>query len=285
MNAPRLPDRVGLPAYEDSALAVGAWQPLAGKRQTARTSLVDLDEQNIPLYKLIKVELTRFLRGDTIKTGMALPTEKELAQRYRVSVGTVRRAVLELVAEKIVVRQQGRGTFLAPFDTSRMLNSFWHIRRKDGEREPPWVRTLRFGQTIAEGDIAARLGVAPGSRLFSIDNLMLMGGRPVLLDNLQIPVALFPGMTELQFVSREATIYDLYRSGFGINIVKTTDHVRAVAADREAARILGRRSGAPLLEIVRVAYTFEDKPVEFRRSLLDTENYEFMDVTGGETNL
>lgn len=248
-----------------------------------RSSFVDVGDHVGPLYKSIKAEFTRTLIGDAIRTGTALPTERELAQRYGVSVGTVRRALDELVSEKVLVRQQGRGTFLAPFDTRRMLNSFWHIRRKDGEAEAPIVRTLDFGRDSAEHVVAQRLGIAPGAAVYGIVNLMLMGGRPVLVDNLNIPCALFPGLTLEHFIARDATIYDLYRDSFGVNIVMTEDHVSAVGADRATAKLLGRPVGTPLLEIVRVAYTFGERPVEFRRSLLDSQHYEFVDVTGGDS--
>ena len=249
------------------------------------TSIIKLDDHTVPFYKIIKSDLTRSLRGDALRTGVALPTEKELALRYGVSVGTVRRALMELVAEKILVRQQGRGTFLAPFDISRMLNSFWHIvRRKDGHPEVPQVCTLHFKLTTADDEVAARLDIPAGSEVYSIRNLMLMAGRPVLVDNLQIPCHLFPGLTEAQFWAREATIYDLYRDRFGVNVVKTVDRLHAVAADLEVAKLLNRQAGSPVLEIVRVAHTFEDKPVEYRRSLLASEEYEFVDLTGGDAN-
>lgn len=255
--------------------------PIA-KRANARDSFVGLGDHLVPLYKTIKAELTRSLTGGAIRTGMALPTEKELAQRFGVSVGTVRRALLELVAEKVVVRQQGRGTFLAPFDTSRMLNSFWHIRRKDGEREPPIVRTLSFATVKADTEVASNLAIAPASSVYAIRNLMLMGGRSVLVDNLYLPCELFDGLSESRFVAREATIYDLYRDGWGVNVVKTADRLGAVGANRETAQLLGREAGAPLLEITRVAFTFGERPVEFRRSLLDSTDYEYVDVTGGD---
>jgi GntR family transcriptional regulator len=259
-----------------------AMAPLS-KRPSARDLFVDLGDHSVPLYKTIKSELTRSLTGESVRRGMALPTEKELAQRYGVSVGTVRRALHELVSEKVVVRQQGRGTFLAPFDTSRMINSFWHIRRKDGEREAPIVRTLRFAHAFADREVASRLGIAEGSPTYAIRNLMSMSGRAVLVDDLQLPCELFPDLTEERFVTRDATVYDLYRDGFGVNVVKTADHLSAVAADRETARLLDLKAGAPLLEITRIAFTFAERPVEFRRSLLDSTHHEFVDVTGGES--
>ncbi|MEP7299941.1 MAG: GntR family transcriptional regulator [Caldimonas sp.] len=253
------------------------------KPASRRDVLVDMGNGSLPLYKSIKLEVTRALSGGEVKTGMALPTEKELSERYGVSVGTVRRALSDLVAEKVLVRQQGRGTFLAPFDSKRMLNSFWHIVRKDGVREVPIVQTLRFEETIASAQTAERLGIRAGEPIYWIVNLMLMGGSPMLLDGLHIPQSIFPGLTRARFVGRNATIYDLYRDSFGISIVRTVDQLTAVSADIETAKKLGIARGTPLLEIVRVAHTFHERPVELRRSLLYTEKYEFVDVTGGSS--
>ncbi|MEO6746493.1 MAG: GntR family transcriptional regulator [Caldimonas sp.] len=255
------------------------------KPASRRDVLVDMGNGSLPLYKSIKLEVTRALSGGEVKAGMALPTEKELSERYGVSVGTVRRALSDLVADKVLVRQQGRGTFLAPFDSGRMLNSFWHIVRKDGVREVPIVQTLRFEETSASAHAAERLGIRHGEPIYWIVNLMLMGGSPMLLDGLHIPKSLFPGLTKAQFVGRGATIYDLYRDSFGISVVKTVDQLTAVSADLETAKKLGLALGTPLLEIVRVAQTFQERPVELRRSLLYTEKYEFVDVTGGSSVL
>lgn len=251
---------------------------------TRRGVLIDMGHGALPLYKSIKLELIRGISGGKIQAGMALPTEKELSDHYRVSIGTVRRAMADLVAEKVLVRQQGRGTFLAPFDATRMLNSFWHIARKDGVREVPIVQTLRFEEVSAGALTAQRLKIRPGDPIFQIVNVMLLGGAPTLLDGIQVPKSLFPTLTQSQFVKRDSTIYDLYRNDFGITIARTVDQVSSVSSDADTAKKLDIALGTPLLEIVRVAYTFEDRPVELRRSLLYTEKYEFVDVTGGDTS-
>lgn len=266
---------------KSSSKAAAAPEPLPTRDGTRRGVLVDMGHGAVPLYQSIKLELIRAISGGKVQAGMALPTEKELSERYNVSIGTVRRAMADLVAEKVLVRQQGRGTFLAPFDSTRMLNSFWHIVRKDGVREIPIVQTLRFEETTANARTAERLKIRVGEPIFQIVNLMLLGGAPTLLDGIQIPRALFPSLTHSQFVKRDSTIYDLYRNDFGVTIARTVDQLSSVPADADTAKKLDIALGTPLLEIVRVAYAFEDQPVELRRSLLNTEKYEFVDVTGG----
>lgn len=254
---------------------------VATRDGTRRGVLVDMGHGSVPLYQSIKLELIRAISGGKVQAGMALPTEKELSERYNVSIGTVRRAMADLVAEKVLVRQQGRGTFLAPFDSARMLNSFWHIVRKDGVREIPLVQTLRFEESAASAATAERLKIRRGDPVYEVLNVMLLGGEPTLLDALQIPKALFPTLTHAQFVKRDSTIYDLYRNGFGVTVARTVDQLSSVPADADTAKKLDIALGTPLLEIVRVAYTFENQPVELRRSLLHTEKYEFVDETGG----
>jgi GntR family transcriptional regulator len=255
----------------------------AGVTSTRRDVLVDLGDASIPLYESIKLELVREISSGKIRAGMALPTERELSLHYNVSIGTVRRAMSDLVAEKVLVRQQGRGTFLAPVDTARMLNSFWPVTRKDGVKEVPIVQTLRFDEISASEDMATALAVRAGAPLFRIFNIMLMGGAPVLLDVLCIPQSLFQGMTKAGLTERNSTIYDLYHEEFGVTVIKTLDKVSAVAADSDAAKKLDVALGTPLLKIVRVAYTFGKRPVELRQSLLLTENYEFVDMKSGRS--
>ena len=262
----------------DAEATASSGRPKAGTR---RDVLIDLGRSSEPLYKGIKSELIREIAEGKMSGGEALPTEKELSARYGVSVGTVRRALADLVAEKVLIRQQGRGTFLAPFDSSRNLNSFWRILRKDGFLEAPVVQTLQFEEAEADAALAERLKVKVGEPLFFIFNIMMMGGSPTLLDTIYVPQTIFQDLTEQKFIGRESTIYDLYRDSFGISVVKTVDQISAVSADRETAKKLDIALGTPLLEISRTAFSFDDRPVEFRRSLLNTESYEFVDITGG----
>ena len=249
-----------------------------------RKLLAEVGSGSLPLYRRIKLEITRTLSSGQVEPGVALPTEEQLSSRYGVSIGTVRRAMSELVAEKVLVRQQGRGTFLAPLSSERMLNSFWHIVRKDGYREVPIVQTLRFERMHANAVTAHRLAIRLREPIYRIVNLMLMGGNPVLVDDLRISQSMFPGLTKAEFVARDTTIYGLYQNRFRISVVQTVDHVNAVSANIETAKLLAIAPSTPLLEIVRVAYTFNAHPVEFRRTLLHTQNYEFCDVTGGPSS-
>lgn len=237
-------------------------------------------ENRVPLYKKIKLDVTRALSRGALNANDALPTERQLAERYQASVGTVRRAMDELVAEHVVVRQQGRGTFLARFSPERMLNQFWRVFRKDGTREIPIVQTVTFEQEPASREVADALAIGEGDLVYHIVNVLLLGGNPVLLDDVRIPEALFPGMTERDFVSRDTTMYGFYQERYGVSVFRVADRIGAIAADTKAARRLSVPIFTPLLTFTRVAYAFGDRPVEYRRTWFHTFAYEYRNEIG-----
>ena len=228
------------------------------------------------LYKDVKNRLMRGLVAGEWKPGQALPSEWRLAGRYGVSVGTVRRAVDELVAEKIVQRRQGSGTYVTTHTEDHQLYYFFHIVGKDGGKEPPTHALLSFRRGTADGETAARLRIARGDRVYRMRNVLLLGGRPAVLDEITIPAALFPDLSRRLFAARAGTIYGLYQSRYGINVVRISERIFAAGATARQAGGLGMRTGAPVLIIKRVAYTYHDTPVEYRLSCVNTARHEYL---------
>jgi GntR family transcriptional regulator len=240
------------------------------------------EENGVSLYKRIKIDVTRMLSSGDISPNDPLPTEKQLAARFDVSIGTVRRAMDDLVAEHIVVRQQGRGTFLAALSPERMLNRFWPIFRQDGVRVIPIVQTLSFEESRADAEIAEALGLRKGDPIYRIVNLLLMGGNPVILDEINLSKKIYFGMREEDLVARETTMYGFYQSHFGINVFRVLDRLHGAVANQWSAEQLAVQVNTPLLSVIRIAYAFGNKPVEFRKSLIRTDAYEYRNAVGGE---
>ena len=165
-----------------------------------------------PLYKEVKIRITRSLIAGEWQPGAAIPSEARLAEHFNVSVGTIRKAIDELAAEKILVRQQGRGTFVATHTEDRQLYYFFHIVGKDGAKEPPTHQLLSFQKTRADGEAELRLHVNRGERVHRIHNVLKLAGRPVIFDEIVVPAVRFPDLTEAVIAAREGTIYGLYRS-------------------------------------------------------------------------
>lgn len=238
-----------------------------------------------PLYKEVKIRLTRDLAAGEWKAGEAIPSESRLAERFNVSVGTIRKAIDELVAERILLRQQGRGTFVATHTENRTLFYFFHIVGKDGSRELPVTELLSFRKARASAAEEERLGLAHGAQVFRIQNALKLGGKPVIFDEITVPAALFADLDDSVFGGREGTIYGLYQSRYGINVLRISERLAAGYASARAAAVLGISADTPALSIKRVAYTYGDMPVEYRVSWVNTERHEYLsDLAKNQSN-
>ena len=254
------------------------WMNCSGLARMQQMATIAPDTAGMPLYRVVKRELLRTIEAGNVAPGDALPSETQLAAEFGVSVGTVRRAVDDLVAEHILVRRQGRGTFEATHTSDRFLFQFFHIERSDGLRDAPVVELVSFERTRLDDEAASALGLKPGEPALQIENRLRLQGRPVVHDRLVIPSALFRGLTEKRWRERPSTVYHLYQTEFGISVVHAHERLRAVGADRTAARVLGVPAGQPVLQVRRVALALNGQPVEWRVSTVITTQHDYVNL-------
>lgn len=228
-----------------------------------------------PLYIEVRRQIADAIRSGEWRAGDAIPTEKVLCDRFGVSMGTLRKAVDELTASGVLVRQQGRGTFVARHSQDRYLFSFFHLVGRDGHKEYPQVRFLGFGTVEADEFAAETLAVKVGSPLYKITNLLSLRGEVASLDEIYLPAALFPGLNDQRLRERQTTLYQMYQDEFGISVIRASERVRGFAATRALARQLKTELGAPLLQIIRSVYSFHNQPVELRHSYVNTQRCEY----------
>ncbi|GBU15480.1 GntR family transcriptional regulator [Polaromonas sp.] len=228
------------------------------------------------LYRQVKRQLIADIQSGVSAPGSALANETELARRFNVSIGTVRRAVEELVAEHVLLRQQGRGTFVGKLDRERFMFYFFKIAGRDGSSEFPEVRLHAFSRARASQEEAQALGLHGTQAVYCIDNVLLLKGKPVMHDHIVIAAAMFPNLSAESLINRSATIYGLYQADFGVTVVETDERVRAELVNLKSAELLGLTVGMPVLRIERMAYTFDRRPAEFRISVVDTREVDYV---------
>jgi GntR family transcriptional regulator len=233
-----------------------------------------------PLYLQVRARLIEGISAGHWRPGEAIPSESELARTHGVAIGTIRKAVDALVAEQVLDRRQGKGTFVTQHDESRRLFHFFHVVADDGRKSYPEVRTLAFRRDRADAAAAEALAIARHEKVIRIRNVLAIDGVARIVDDITLPAALFPGLTEKIFLARGNTIYHLYQSRYGINVLRADERLRAVLAGSDDARVLGIEVGAPLLEIRRVALTFRDRPVELRVSRVNTAGHVYHNTFG-----
>ena len=226
-----------------------------------------------PLYQQIKGLITQGLQAGDWKPGEMIPSEIELAARFKVSQGTVRKAIDELAAENLLVRRQGKGTFVATHIEARTQFRFLRLTPDEGEQRYPDSRILECRRVRAPAEIARLLDLRAGDSTVQIRRLLSHGGTPFVLDEIWLPGAIFRGITSERLAESKVPLYSLFESEFGTKMVRADEQIRAVLADAAVAEVLKIPVRSPLLSVDRVTYTYGDKPVEVRKGLYSTRDH------------
>lgn len=223
-----------------------------------------------PLYAQVKSLLVKRIGSGGWKPGEMLPNENELAAEYNVSQGTVRKALMALETDKMLVRRQGVGTFVARHSRDQALFQFFRIVGLDDQRLTPTSRVLTQRTLRAKSEQAARLGIEPGAALHAIVRMRYLNGVPAIFERIFVPVALMLDLAVPEGDEMKDEMYVIYQERFGISIARVAERLAAVAATAEEGRHLKLEAGAPLLEVSRVAFDVNGRPVELRVSRCDT---------------
>jgi GntR family transcriptional regulator len=252
-----------------------------------------------PLYQQIKALLVQSLQAGEWLPGQVIPSELDLAARFKVSQGTVRKAIDELATDNMLVRRQGKGTFVATHAEQSTQYRFLRLMADDGSSPQLQRRLLDCRRMRAPADVARMLVLKPGEAAVQVRRLLLATPsprvtvaqppeadergapaalapkRPVVLDDIWLPGNLFRGLTLEKLQDWRGPMYRLFEAEFAVHMVRAEEKLRAVAALADDAAQLGVLPGAPLLSVERLSFTYGDKPVELRRGLYHTDAHHY----------
>jgi GntR family transcriptional regulator len=226
-----------------------------------------------PLYAQVRDRLVRRLIDGVWQPGQMIASEMELAREIGVSQGTIRKALDSMTAENLLVRHQGRGTYVAEPEESRILFRYFRLVSDNGERTFPSSTILQLRREQATPEESAALAVNPKSNVWRFERVRKIDEKPILVETISLPLSRFAGFDKVDHVPNN--VYRLYSERWGLTIARAIEQLKAIPASPEDARTLGCKAGAPLLGIFRVAHDLEDKPVELRisRCLTDEIHY------------
>lgn len=233
-----------------------------------------------PLYRQIKGLLLQCLVSGEWRPGGVIPSELELASRYSVSQGTVRKAIDEMAAENLLVRRQGKGTFVATHDDPRAFFRFLRLVPLAGEIEQAKSVPLECWRAKAGPEAARILALEVGEPLNIVRRLLQFSNRPVVVDEIYLPGAIFGTVTLELLKEYQGSLYSFFEHRFGIRMIRAEERLRAVPADRASAELLTVAEGCPLLSVERVSFTYGDRPVEWRRGLYSTAEHCYFNELG-----
>lgn len=244
-------------------------------RDGRRSSDVDVSPRSgdKPLYEQVDNIIRQRLIENVWKPGDALPSEMQLAKELSVSQGTVRKALNDLVAENLLYRRQGRGTFVSEHTERRALFLYFNLIGNDGYRQLPVSRLLGCDYKRANKLERERLNLKDGDRVIRVTRVRSLRDVPVIYEVFVLPLALFPGLGK--DIEIPDHLYRSYQSQFGITVARAEERARAVNASATQAALLGIKPGTALLEIDRVAFSLDGRPVEWRLSRCHTADYSY----------
>ncbi len=229
-----------------------------------------------PLYQQIKGLIMNSLQASEWKPGEAIPSEMELAVRYRVSQGTVRKAIDELAAENLVVRRQGKGTFVATHAERQVQYRFLKLfpDHGDASSEGPAQRQIVDCKRLrASADVARSLNLRTGDAVLQVRRVLSFSKAPTILEDLWLPGGPFKGLTAERLTDYHGPMYALFETEFGVRMVRAQEKLRAVLPDEVQCTLLKITPHTPLLSVERIAYTYNDAPMELRRGLYVTDQH------------
>lgn len=228
-----------------------------------------------PLYQQIKALITQSLQSGEWKPGELIPSEVELAGRFKVSQGTVRKAIDELAAENLVMRRQGKGTFVSTHHEARAHFRFLRLVPDEGVPHYPESKFIEVKRVRAPADVARLMDLKSGDAVIFIKRVQYFDGVPTIVEELWLPGQIFKGLTAERLVEYKGPMYGLFETEFGTRMIRASEQIRAVCADAGAAQLLNIDVNTPLLSSERVSFTYGDKPVELRRGLYLTSHHHY----------
>lgn len=229
-----------------------------------------------PLYQQIKALILASLQAGEWKPGEAIPSENDLAARFKVSQGTVRKAIDELSSENLLVRRQGKGTFVATHHEDRVDFRFLKLVPDEGEPHHPQSKIVDCKRLRAPAEIARLLDMKPGDPVIQIERILLLSNQPTVYEEIWLPGTIFKGLSTERLVEWRGPMYALFETEFGTHMVRATEQIRAIGANELSAKALGVAIDTPLLAVERVSYTYGEKPVEVRKAVYLTANHHYL---------
>ena len=205
-----------------------------------------------PAYRRIQYALRKRIEAGELQPGDAVPSERELARSYEVSLMTARHALAELEHDGLVDRRRGAGTFVAlPKIHFNRLASF--TEQMAGRGLPARSRLLCANIVEDEQEAAARLALPAHSRLVKLERLRLAGEQPFAVEICYFPADDFAGLLSLPLESR--SLFATLEREYGIELHHADEEVDATPASARIAELLGIHAGAPLLRIRQALFS------------------------------
>ena len=219
----------------------------------------------VPLYYQLKELIKHEISSHSWKPDKMIPSETELSITYNVSIGTVKKAISQLAHEGILYRRQGKGTFVARPNFEQSFIRFFRFA-VDGNKKRilPTSKIINLKVMKPSKKIRNILNLEANEDVLYLKRLRLVKEIPLVLEDLYLPKKLFPGFEKID--TTDKLLYPIYEEKYNLPVIWADEFLEPRVATEEEAHYLGIRRGDTVIFIERIAYTYGDKPIEYRSS-------------------
>lgn len=232
-------------------------------------------DERLPLYQRLRDEMLGKIAAGEWLPGEAIPTETELTRQYGVAIGTVRKAVETLVAEGLLLRAQGRGTFVRRPNFDGSLFRFFRQVNASGQSQVPQSRILDCRQAPADAAARQALKLADDELCIHLQRLRLVDNRPLFHERIWLPLSRFADLLDVAPNDFPQLLYPFYEQQCGQRIASAQETLSVSAADTETAATLDVALASPIVVIERTALGYDRTPLEYRLSRAAAENFRY----------
>ena len=223
-------------------------------------------DDRLPRYHRLRDALAQQIAQKRWRPEEAIPTEAELAEEHGVSIGTVRKAIDSLVADRLLERCQGKGTFVRRAQFNASLFRFFRFSRDNSEYRVPTSRILRREVSGPPPAVASALRLPSNAEAIHLSRLRSIDSQPLLIESIWLPKHRFEPLLKIDPREFGDLLYPLYEQYCGVVVASAEETLTAEIASARHARALGLELGAPLIVIDRLALAYDHEPLEWRRS-------------------
>lgn len=222
-----------------------------------------------PVYFQLQTQIQNKIENRRWAPGERIPPEREMAETYKVSVGTVKKAILNLVTEGYLYRIQGKGTFVAGTTLRRESLRYYRMQKDFSAKEAELkIKFLSIDRKKGRMPYNRHLNIRPEQHLYELRRLFFQGKKPMVYSVSYLPCSMFPEFHRSPVSQFEKiTLYEALEKKYGVPTIYNRELFHAVPADAKLAGLLEVPEGTPLISIDMLSYTYKDKPYEYRRSI------------------
>lgn len=217
---------------------------------------------------------SRVLQGEW-QPGEAIPPEAALSRSYGVALGTIRQALALLVADGLLERRHGRGTFVKAALGGASMLRFFRFRQSGELPATPLSRILSRKTRLADADEADALGLAAGASVLVLERLRSIGVQPCLLETLVLPLPVFDALAASDTAAWDDLLYPMFQRVCGVVIHHAEDQLAFGLLTQQQARRLQLEKGHPCVRVQRRAFDLANRCVELRTTLGDAWSFEY----------